>query len=177
METERKKVISANYFENLDGGKGEGNSRGAIAPRFIELWYTTGTSILLGSNQEAIHIVATKRSLYENGFDRSIKSPLPPSSPLAILIGDRQLSIASALFRVAVSIRPSCLESIEISRSKEMDVRFFFLEKTLLIDDRGWRNISKIVLRKIVPTIRKIEIGLGIFVQNVVRSNVSRSLI
>lgn len=80
---ERKKVTSANYFENL-GGRGKD---GIACTAIHRTWRTTGTSILLGSNQEAIHIVATKRSLYENGFDRSIKSALPPpsrfSSPIA----------------------------------------------------------------------------------------------
>lgn len=131
METERKKVISANYFENLDGGKGEGNSRGAIAPRFIELWYTTGTSILLGSNQEAIHIVATKRSLYENGFDRSIKSPLPP------LLSPRDSHRRSPTFDClgAVSRRciyPSILPRIYRNQSIQGDGRtFLFFTKKL----------------------------------------------
>ena len=43
---------------------------------------------VLGSNQEAIHIVATKRSLYENGWPRD-KDGYTPLLLQTILIGDR----------------------------------------------------------------------------------------
>lgn len=75
---------------------------------YVYTWYIQA---LLGSNQEAIHIVTTKRSLYENGFDKECL----PLAPFAILIGDRQLSIAP-------------FPSICISRSSTTDV----FKKTLL---------------------------------------------
>lgn len=86
--------------------------RGCTAIQRIYTWYIQA---LLGSNQEAIHIVTTKRSLYENGFDKECLA----LAPLAILIGDRQLSIAP-------------FPSICIGRSSTTDV----FKKTLSINDR-----------------------------------------
>lgn len=102
----------------------------------IQRVYTWYIQALLGSNQEAIHIVTTKRSLYENGFDKECLS----LAPLAILIGDRQLSIAP-------------FPSICIGRSSTTDV----FKKTLSINDRDVGNYCALLTTTLVDRRYKIK--------------------